>query len=186
MIAVRRAVLDDVPAMLGFANWAAEHTVANLATAPEPLSEWSEAFASTEERYPWILATDAQGKPLGFAKAGPHKARGAYAWSADVTVYVAPEAHGRGVGTRLYEVLVPTLRAQGYALLVAGITLPNVASEKLHARFGFERCGTFHRVGFKNGKWHDVGYWELAVRPGTLAPGPIVPAKTALHAAGIG
>lgn len=172
-LTVRRAEESDVPTMLAFANWAAMNTVANLATSPEPLEEWVASFRKSHDFFPWIVAEDDAGKVRGFAKAGPHKARGAYAWSADVSVYVDPEAHGRGVGSRLYEVLVPTMRAQGYVTLIAGITLPNPASEKLHARFGFVRCGTFHRVGFKNGRWHDVGYWDLALRDDDSSPAPI-------------
>lgn len=153
----------------------------NFATSPEPLDGWLASFRETHLFFPWFVAEDGTGRVRGFAKAGPHKSRGAYAWTADVSVYVDPESHGRGIGGRLYAVLLPTMRAQGYVTLVAGITRPNPASEKLHSRFGFVPCGTFRRVGFKNGAWHDVGYWDLALRDDPSAPAPIRPVSDVLR-----
>lgn len=109
----------------------------------------------------------------GFAKASPHKARGAYAWAADVSVYVTKP--GRGLGRRLYEVLLETMRAQGFVTLVAGIALPNDASVGLHEAFGFRRCGTFSKVGFKHGAWRDVGYWQLQLNEAAVPPGEVLP-----------
>ena len=177
-VSVNWARREDVPAILALANWAADHTVANLATAHEPLSEWQASFDGTSQKYPWIVARDTSERVVGFAKGAPYKARGAYAWTAEVTVYIDVSVHGKGVGTRLYDVLVPTLRAQGYVTLVAGITVPNTPSERLHERFGFVRCATYHRVGFKEGKWHDVGFWELMVRTGDDAPGAIADTRS--------
>ncbi len=114
---------------------------------------------------------------VGFARGSSHRARGAYAWTAEVSVYVAFDTHARRVGTRLYERLVPTMRAQGYVTLLAGITPGNPASERLHARFGFVRCGTYHRAGWKLGAWHDVGYWELHLAPENEPPRAIQPVR---------
>jgi phosphinothricin acetyltransferase len=166
------AIRADIPAILACANWAAEHTPANFATSPETVEEWSAAFEATRAMYPWLVAR-ADDKVIGFAKAGPHKARGAYRFTADVSVYVDPTWHGRGVGKALYARLIPMLRAQGYVTLIAGITPPNPASERLHESVGFKRCGTFHRAGWKFGRWHDVGYWEMQLNEG--APQEAVP-----------
>lgn len=178
------ATASDVPAMLAISNDAAARTAANFATEPETLESWTRSFATTHDHYPWLVArSSAPGEPevIGFAKASPHRARGAYAWTAEVAVYLAPHRHRRGVGTALYERLIPTLRAQGYVLLIAGIALPNPASERLHDKFGFRRCGTFHRVGWKLGAWRDVGYWELDLAPVApdveAAPAPIRPVR---------
>src|SRR6266511_4346173 len=133
----------DLSAIADIANWAAVHTPANFATAPEPLTLWRQWWLETHERYPWLVAR-AGGGVLGFAKASPHRARGAYAWSAEVSVYIHPDGHGERIGTRLYERLIPLLRAQGYVTLLAGIAPPNPPSERLHAAFGFVPCGTFH------------------------------------------
>ena len=155
-------------------HWAAENTAANFATGPETLSEWSATFHETAERYPWLVARR-EGRVVGFAKASPHRARGAYRWTAEVSVYIHHELHGRGLGRALYDRLVPTLRAQGYVTLLAGITPPNPGSERLHAALGFVRCGTYHHAGWKFSRWHDVGYWELHLRRPDLPAETIVP-----------
>jgi len=167
-----RAELDDVPGILALANWAAEHTHANFATQPETLEAWQDAWETHHEKYPWLVSR-ADGKIIAFAKAGPHRARGAYAWIAEVSVYVQPDLHRRGLGCALYGKLIPLMRAQGYMTLLAGITPPNPGSEGLHAAFGFQKCGVFHRAGFKFGRWFDVGYWELHLQAEDHAPAPI-------------
>ena len=158
-VSVELACEADLPGILALANWAV-NTAANFATAPESLEEWTRTWRATNATYPWLVARQ-DGKLLGFAKGSPHRARGAYKWMAEVSVYVDVAAHGKRVGSQLYRRLVPTMRAQGYVTLLAGIALPNPASERLHSALGFARCGTFHRAGFKLGAWHDVGYWEM-------------------------
>jgi L-amino acid N-acyltransferase YncA len=111
---------------------------------------------------------------IGFAKSSPHRGRCAYAYSAEVSVYIDPNWHGRGVGKALYGRLIPMLKSQGYVTLIAGISLPNAASQRLHESFGFKPAGVFHRVGWKFGRWHDVGYWELSLRDGPAPPDRIL------------
>ncbi len=168
-VRVARAARDDVPKILELANWAALNTVANLATEPELLTRWMSAWEEQESHYPWLVARRGE-ELLGFAKAQPHKPRGAYAFTADVSIYIRPDAHGQRVGTRLYASLIPLLRAQGFMTLIAGITSPNPASERLHAAAGFRLCGTFHRAGWKNGRWHDVGYWDMQLHDDAFVP----------------
>src|SRR5450432_298249 len=164
----------DLAAMLALSNDSATRSVANFATAPEPLDAWVATFEHASAVYPWLVAKVGE-RVVGFARGLSHHVRGAYAWSADVSVYVAYDAHGQRIGTRLYERLLPTLQAQGYATLLAGITVPNPASERLHERFGFVRCATYHRVGWKFGSWRDVGYWELHLHTREDAPQAIEP-----------
>lgn len=164
----------DVPRIVALSNWAAAHTAANFATRPEPVETWLELWRRTHHRHPWLVARDGD-EVIGFAKTSPHKAREAYAWTAEVSVYIDERAHGRGLGTALYRALIPMVTAQGYVTLLAGITAGHVASERLHARFGFTRCGTFHRAGWKLGAWHDVGWWELHLQPPGAPPRPVTP-----------
>jgi L-amino acid N-acyltransferase YncA len=151
---------EDVAAILDIANWAAANTPANFALQPEPLDDWLALFDRTQEKYPWLVARDGE-RVIGFAKGGPHKPRGAYAWTVELSVYIHPDHHQRGIGRKLYEKLIPLLKAQGFATLIAGIAMPHPPSEKLHQAFGFAKCATFHRAGFKFGRWWDVSYWEL-------------------------
>jgi phosphinothricin acetyltransferase len=141
---------------------------------PEPVEDWVESWRRTARFHPWLIARSGA-SIVGFAKAAPHRSREAYRWSAEVSAYIDPKFHRRGVGSALYGVLIPLLRAQGYVTLLAGITGGHEASERLHAKVGFVRCGTFHRIGWKLDRWQDVGYWELHLTdPGTV-PGPIRP-----------
>jgi L-amino acid N-acyltransferase YncA len=174
VLPVSLADAGDLPAIVEISNWAAAHTTANFATEPEAVPTWQTTWAQTSALHPWLVVRDA-GRVLGFAKSGPHRARGAYAWSADVSVYVHPDAHRRGVGTALYRTLLPLLRAQGYVTLLAGITVPNPGSEALHAASGFVRAGTYPRVSWKFGAWHDVAYWTLALQTSNTPPRPIRP-----------
>jgi phosphinothricin acetyltransferase len=170
---IRLARFDDLPAILAISNRAAEHTPANFAVEPETLESWQESWRSTHATHPWFVATDAGGAVLGFAKASPWKGRCAYHWAVEASVYVHEDHQRRGVGTALYGALIPTLAAQGYHVALGGITVPNPASVRLHESFGFHRVALLERVGWKFGRWHDVGYWELFLRQG--APGPIRP-----------
>jgi phosphinothricin acetyltransferase len=172
-ITVRPAVRGDVPRILEISNWAAANTAANFAVEPEPVESWLAEWDRTHRAFPWLVAVDAAGSVAGFAKASPWKGRCAYNWTAETSIYVDPARHRQGVGTALYGPLIETLRAQGYRTLLAGITIPNAASVQLHERFGFRRVALLERVGWKFGRWHDVGYWELHLQESAAAPGPI-------------
>jgi len=117
---------------------------------------------------PWLVADD--GGVVGFAFASPHRARSSYRWSVDVSVYVAPGARGRGLGSALYGELLPLVTGLGYVSAYAGITLPNHASVRLHERHGFQPVGIYRAVGFKLGAWHDVGWWGRRLQEPPAAP----------------
>jgi phosphinothricin acetyltransferase len=142
-------------------------------TVPEE-TEFAKRIETTLEKLPWLVL-EITGEIAGYAYASMHKARAAYQWSVDTSVYVDPRHHGKHIGTALYTALFELLRVQGYYNAYAGITLPNAKSEGLHASFGFVPIGVFHHVGYKLGAWHDVKRFELA-----LAGLPEKPAKPRL------
>lgn len=104
----------------------------------------------------WLVDSDLQ----GYAYASPHRDRAAYRWCVDVSVYLAPEARGRGLGRALYEQLFASLTELGYAQAFAGVTLPNAASEGIHRALGFTLVGTYRDVGYKHGAWRDVAWYQ--------------------------
>jgi len=112
---------------------------------------------------PWLVAENGQGI-VGYAYAAPWKARDAYRFAVESTIYLAPEATGRGIGRRLYDALLPRLRAGGLRTAIGGIALPNAASVALHEAMGFTKSAHFREVGFKFGRWIDVGYWQRMLR----------------------
>ncbi len=166
---IRLANEDDVPSILDIANWYARHTPANFAITPEPLEMWLAAWHEQQEWYPWLVACVEQSTPaprgsdaiVGFAKASPFRTRCAYRWSVETSVYLRNTWGGKGLGRMLYDHLLAILRRQGYRKVIGGITLPNPASVRLHERCGYRHTGTFERIGWKFGRWHDVGFWEL-------------------------
>ncbi|MCX4859532.1 GNAT family N-acetyltransferase [Streptomyces canus] len=138
------------------------------------------AVFTPEERRPWLLshpedgpyrlmvatATDPTGtsqRILGYATSSPFRAKPAYATSVEVTVYLAPDAGGRGIGTLLYKALFEALAAEDLHRAYAGIAQPNEASRRLHERFGFRHVGTYEEVGRKFGRYWDVAWYEKAL-----------------------
>lgn len=112
---------------------------------------------------PWLVYED--GRVLGYAYATTFRERAAYNWTVEVSIYVDSSAHGRGIGRQLYATLFDVLRACGYHLVIAGATLPNEASERLHLGMGFREIARYPGVGYKFGKWHDTVFWALPLGP---------------------
>jgi phosphinothricin acetyltransferase len=108
---------------------------------------------------PWLVA-EQDGKVLGYAYATKWRVRHAYRFSVESSVYLAPEAARQGVGTALYTALLQQLAERGVHLVIGGIALPNDASVALHEKMGYEKVAHFREVGFKFGRWLDVGYWQ--------------------------
>jgi len=132
-------------------------------------------LAARIERYgrshAWLVA-ERGGEVVGYAYATAFNERPAYRWSASVSVYVAADARGEGVGRTLYEALFERLRERGFRMACAGITLPNEASLGLHEALGFERTGVNREIGFKQGAWHDVGWFQLELTAAPDGPPP--------------
>ncbi|HLN50439.1 MAG TPA: GNAT family N-acetyltransferase [Thermoplasmata archaeon] len=128
---------------------------------------------SSGGRYRLLVATSRSDRLLGWATSSPFRPRAAYDTTVESSVYCRPESVGRGIGSRLYAALFEALREEDIERIVAGVTLPNPASVRLHRRFGFRRVGTFHRVGRKFDRYWDVAWFE---RPARRSPRAQVPA----------
>lgn len=146
-------------------------TVISFELEPPAREEMRRRITDTLASLPWLVI-ERDEQILAYAYAGPHRTRWAYQWSVDVSVYVDSQAHRRGYGRRLYHALLNILRAQGYYTAYAGITLPNEASVGLHEAMGFRPIGVYHNVGYKMGRWWDVGWWGLPLRAYEPPAGP--------------
>jgi L-amino acid N-acyltransferase YncA len=124
-------------------------------------------------RYAWLVA-EREGEVVGYAYATPFNERPAYRWSTSVSVYVADAACGEGVGRALYSALFDRLRERGFRMACAGITLPNEASCGLHESLGFELVGVNREIGWKQGAWRDVGWYQLELSSPPTGP-PLEP-----------
>lgn len=130
-------------------------------------AEMALRLASVTASWPWLVAED-DAAVQGYCYASAFADREAYRWSVSVSAYVREGWHRRGIGRSMYTALFELLRRQGAVNAFAGITLPNDASVGLHRSLGFEPVGVYPRAGFKLGRWHDVGWFGLALR--RLAP----------------
>jgi phosphinothricin acetyltransferase len=115
-----------------------------------------------EAGLPWLVLT-LDGTVCGYAYATRWRARSAYRHSVESSVYLDPGLHGQGWGARLYRQLIDALRARGLRTVIAGIAQPNERSVALHERLGFRKVAHFAEVGFKFGRWIDVGYWQMSL-----------------------
>ena len=123
--------------------------------------------------HPWLVAED-DGRIVGYASTSPMRDRSAYRWSVETGIYLAPEAQGRGLGRKLLTAHLDLLERQGFVTIVAGIALPNEASVALHETLGFALSGIERGVGFKRGRWIDVGRWQKDLAPRDADPeGPL-------------
>jgi phosphinothricin acetyltransferase len=122
-------------------------------------------------RLPWLVA-ERDERIVGFAYASRHRRRAAYAWSADVAIYVADGTRRLGIGRGLYTTLLQLVAAQGYANAFAGIALPNDASIALHEAFDFALVGVYRSVGFKLGAWWEVAWWQRRLPSVGSTPAP--------------
>jgi len=120
-----------------------------------------------------FLVLEEDGRVLGYAYAASVKARAAYDWSCEVSVYLDPAAGRRGGGRALYEALFERLAARGYRQAIAGMTQPNEASAGLHRALGFEPIGVQRRIGWKNGAWHDVAWVQRSLTDDDRPPVPL-------------
>jgi L-amino acid N-acyltransferase YncA len=133
--------------------------------------EFARRIEATSVRYPWLVA-ERDGEVAGYAYASAHRDRAAYRWAADAAVYVGEAHRRRGVARRLYEALFDLLARQGLRTVCAGVTLPNPASVALHEACGFIPVGVYRRIGYKQGQWWDVGWWQLELPAAGADPPP--------------
>ncbi len=158
---IRRAEVCDAAQIAGICNFYIEntHSTFEMETidSEEMRNRLNECFS---ENYPFYVCEE-NGEISGYAYGRCFRPRRAYRHSIEISVYVKTGCEKKKIGTKLYEKLIPEIKNGGFHAIIAGIALPNDASVKLHEKFGMEKVAHFREVGFKFGRWIDVGYWEL-------------------------
>jgi len=127
---------------------------------PVSVTEMQNRIAETSKNYPFLVCEE-NAEIFGYAYAAEYKSRCAYRNSAEVSVYIRDGARGKGIGKLLYKNLLDEISVAEIHAIIAGIALPNEASIRLHEKFGFEKVAHFREIGFKFGRWIDIGYWQL-------------------------
>ena len=157
---IRSCTPADAARICEIYNHYVRETVVTFEETPVPEHEMARRIGEVTARLPWLV-WEQDGSLKGYAYATSWKTRSAYRYTVESTVYLPPGATGRGLGTQLYTALIQNLRGLGVHCVIGGVALPNAASVALHERLGFTKTGHFREVGWKLGKWVDVGYWEL-------------------------
>lgn len=144
-----------------------ENTVATFELSAPSATSMAARIAASITDFGWLVACDHDGRVLGFAYGTHYNERPAYRWASLVSIYLHPDATGRGLGPALYDALFEHLRSRGIVTACALVAQPNPASMTLHERFGFEQVGYLAGIGFKHGRWIDVALLQrdLAPRP---------------------
>ncbi len=159
-LVVRPVEPADAPPIAAIYNHYIERSVVTFEEVPvTPIDIDGRIADIASTGLPWLVAEEA-GRTIGYAYAMRWRSRSAYRFSVEITVYLDPEACGRGVGSALYGALFPVLEAQQIHAVMGGIALPNAPSVALHERFGMQKVAHFRQAGFKFGQWVDVGYWQ--------------------------
>ena len=156
----RSATINDAQTIARIYNHYILETTATFQEQPISAEEIAKKIEEHMPDYPWLVFEE-QNSILGYAYVTRWKDREAYQYTIESSIYLAPEAAGKQIGSKLYAELIKRLRKTEYHAIIAGIALPNDASVALHEKFGFEKVAHFKETGYKFGKWIDVGYWEL-------------------------
>ncbi|WP_284078418.1 arsinothricin resistance N-acetyltransferase ArsN1 family B [Herbaspirillum aquaticum] len=160
---IRPATAADAPALCGIYNHYVQTTAISFETEAVSAETMAARIADVQADFPWLVFEE-QGQVLGYAYASKWKPRAAYRHSVESSVYLRHDAGGRGIGKQLYRELIAQLKPLGVHLVIGGIAQPNPASVALHESVGFVHCGVFTEVGYKMGRWIDVGYWQLKLQ----------------------
>jgi phosphinothricin acetyltransferase len=144
-------------------------TAITFETDPPSPAEMAERIDAISQTHAWLVLEDG-GRIVGYAYGALFNRSPAYRWVCEVSVYLEPSRPRMGGGRALYEALLPALVDRGYRVAVAGMTLPNDASVGLHRAMGFKPVGTYRRIGFKHGSWHDVAWVQRFIGSGEDPP----------------
>jgi phosphinothricin acetyltransferase len=168
---VRGATAQDAAACAAIYEPYVTGTAITFEYVPPTEADMAARIAAAQRTHAWLVLEDG-GRVVGYAYGGPYKERAAYRWSCEVSVYLEMGRRRGGGGRALYEALLARLTELGFRTAVAGMTLPNDASVGLHRALGFEPIGTYRRIGWKHGAWHDVAWVQRSIGADDAPPLP--------------
>ncbi len=156
---IRPVMEHDVNDICQIYNYYVENTAISFEEKIISNPEMEQRVYTQSTDYPWLVYED-DGKVVAYAYANKWKARSAYRFTLEATIYMSSDCQGKGIGTKLYQALLDELITRSVRSVMAVIALPNPASIALHEKMGFEKVAHFKEVGYKHKKWMDVGYWQ--------------------------
>ena len=177
---IRLAKESDVAAMLAIYKPFVENTAITFDLVVPTLAEYTQKMNKVLKEAPWLVC-EMNGQVMGFAYANAYREKEAYKWTRELTVYVREDVRTKKYATALYYSLIEILKCQNYRNVLAAITLPNIPSVSFHERFGFHPVGVFDNVGYKLGKSHKVGFWQLSIQEATEPAKEIISLENILN-----
>jgi phosphinothricin acetyltransferase len=168
---IRSATAADIPAITGIYAHAVRHGTASFELEPPDQVEMTRRQRALRDGgYPYLVA-EIDGTVAGYAYAGPYRARPAYRFSVENSIYIAPDMHRRGIGRDLLDRLIVECEARGYRLMIAVIgDSAQTASIELHRAAGFTLVGALEGVGYKFDRWLDTVLMQRPLGKGRSAP----------------
>ena len=158
-MSIRQATVQDLPRILEIYRPYVENTAISFEYTVPTLEEFTKRFLSITSQFPWLVWEE-NGVILGYAYGSLPFERAAFQWSAEASIYLCPEACGKGIGKQLYAALEQLLQRQGYRKVYAIITTANAHSVAFHQAVGYRHTATMPDCGFKLGKWHGTVWME--------------------------
>ncbi len=159
---IRKYHPKDLQSIVDILNYYVKNDACIFQVEPYTFDEIEKKLEIIQATYP-IFIEEKDNKVIGFAYGARWRDKPAYAKSVETTIYVHPDYLHAGIGEPLYRKLIETLTQMNFHLLVAGMTMPNLGSQRLHEKLGFEKVGEFKEAGMKFGKWHNVGFWQMVI-----------------------
>lgn len=171
MVQIRLARPEDAAALVGIYEPYVKETSITFEYDVPSVEEFTARIQAISEGFPYMVC-EINGEIAGYAYAASFRERKAFQWDAELSVYVSPRFHRRGIAKVLYECVFQFLREMGYLTLYALVTIPNRDSIPFHERLGFYQIAKYPRTGYKLGKWHDMLVLEKRLAPKPDQPEP--------------
>jgi L-amino acid N-acyltransferase YncA len=172
---IRDATIEDAAAICDIYNHYVANTIITFEEKPVSVKDMQDRIEEVISSFPWYVWHE-DDRVIGYSYASKWKGRTAYRFTVEGTVYLHSDFIGKGIGAQLYTAVISELRERSHHSIIGGIALPNAASVALHEKLGFTKVAHFKELGWKLGRWIDVGYWELLLQ-NTQPPLPFLPAR---------
>lgn len=167
----RFATPEDAPAILEVYAPYIRNTVITFEYEVPSVEAFTERVKGITEKYPYLVCEE-NGVLLGYAYAGEYRSRTAFQWDVELSIYLRPEAQGKGVSKAFYDRLLPMVEKLGYRNIYSSIVTPNPASIGLQEKYGFETLCVFEKCGYKLGQWCDLLWMHKKIGDWSKDPVP--------------
>ena len=169
MTNIRLARTDDAEGILAIYSPYISNTSFTFETEVPSINDFQKRIADYLINWPWLVC-EINGVIAGYAYGAKYRERTAYQWCVESSIYIHDNFQKQNIGKALYKALIKILKQQGYRNVYAVINLPNDKSVRFHESCGFTYFATYENVGYKLGKWKNVGWWQLVINEFGMEP----------------